>query len=177
MTVKEKEFLKCLWRCGVLSRKLALNEFKVSARHLYLLNKENIINLFDEKIFLGEEGIKYMRANYDFRYTTKFSNFKHDLTLATFYISLSPQVKETWVTQQELRYLLRSSPKYPQFKDKMMKLHPQKKFEAVVDAAIFDRKITNGYIGIEVISKHYSQYSIVQKKLFCEEFLCGYIAI
>ncbi|PFR99815.1 hypothetical protein COK60_30240, partial [Bacillus thuringiensis] len=59
------------------------------------------------------------------------------------------------------------------FKKRIVKSHPQGKFQPTPDGAIYS-EAHSGYIAIEVTTRNYKEIDIQQKQEFAKTFLSGY---
>lgn len=170
----EKAALQCLWKTGVATKGQLEEYFDLHSRRLSNFKSSKFISIDGEVVTLNKEGIKYCEKELGlkYRYTPNVSHISHDLMLTNFYLRLDPKTQDSWKTENEIRETFKHKGMFLLFKQEIIDKYGD--FKATPDAAIIDPR-TGEYVGVDYITRNYSESDIEQKMAFCNQFFSGMI--
>lgn len=167
LKTQEIECMKGLWRTGVMTREQLEKKFDIKGQRLINLKNSKYLKIDEDKVYLGDRGETEMETRgMEFRYKSDLTTFEHDYQLSDFYLSLSEETRETWMTEKELLHHAEQSSRFFGFRTKIKEKYG--KYQATPDGAfVSDGKL----IGIDIITESYSNDDALQKEEFGMEFL------
>lgn len=161
---KDKEFLKMLYSCGVITQ-YGLELMKVSNYRINLYRENDIIELVYEN---GNKGYKLtpkakkiMSKKYGLKNSYIYRSIRHCSKLQEIYLNIDLQ-RYKWITETEALVIMNDridlSYNYNQKTLNYLDISP-------VDAILVDRE-TNVAYGIEIISPSYRERDLNKKEKF-----------
>lgn len=176
ITHKDTECLKALGRVGYLDGRM-LKSLGITERRIQNLCRDNYLERCDyfDKILkqtsfvyrLSNRGEQILRQDYGVKYLYRSSSARHDIALATKYLTLTSNEKSTWKTETELR---------EDYYNWMSTLHDDERYEqyqkwqdgllSAIDASYISADGISQ--GIEIVTSSYTNAEIVAK----EDFSC-----
>lgn len=161
---KDKEFLKMLYSCGVVTQ-YGLELMNVSSYRINLYRENDIIELVYEKgnkgYKLTSKAKKIMSKKYGLKNSYTYRSIRHCSKLQEIYLNIDLQ-RYKWITETEALLIMNDrinlSYKYNQRTLNYLDISP-------VDAIIVDRETNTAY-GIEIISPSYRERDLNKKEKF-----------
>lgn len=171
----ENNAMQMLWKTGVCTKQQLEEHFNIKGPRLKKLCHSKYLKETRGKVWLNDKGIKHLeqKIGMEFRYKTSTRNTEHDLRLTEKYLELPKELQKSWKTESELRHMAIKNPNYEDFRMRMEELHPNGKYHATPDAAVYSEK-HGGYVAIEITTTNYKDVDIQQKMEFSNTFLSGY---
>jgi len=174
LKTKEIEGMDMLWKTGTATKEQMEREYNIKGDRLKKLCHSEYLEERMGKVILGEEGIKKLeKQGMQYQYKTSVRNAGHDIRLTEKYLSLPKDIQKTWKTERQLYIEAQNDPRFALFKERIVESHPQGKFQATPDSAVYS-EAHGGHIAIEVTTRNYKDIDIQQKQAFANTFLSGY---
>lgn len=174
LKTKENECIEMLWKTGVATKEQLTEHYNIKGERLKKLCHSGYLEERMGKVTLGEEGIKKLeKQGMQYQYKTSVRNAGHDIRLTEKYLSLPKNIQKTWKTERQLYIEAQNDPRFALFKERIVESHPQGKFQATPDSAVYS-EVHGGYIAVEVTTRNYKEIDIQQKQAFANTFLSGY---